>query len=69
MKKLILAIIVIAFTSCEGVGEYDFGTVEKIEKGSACKSMVYVHLQDCNHFYYQTNDNLNIGDTIYFKKK
>ena len=69
MKKLILAIIVIAFTSCEGIGEHNFGTIENIKKGSKCKFLVYVHLQDCNHFYYQTNDSVFIGDTIYFKKK
>ena len=70
MKKLILAIIVIAFTSCEWAISTitNKGVVTQIDKGN-CKTRVRVMLEEGSYLYYETNDTVFVGDTIYFKKK
>lgn len=71
MKKFILAIIVIAFTSCE----YSIsttnnkGVIIQIDKGISSKFRVKASVEDGIYLYYETDDTVLIGDTIYLKKK
>ena len=71
MKKLILAIIVIAFTSCKYsvYSKNGKGGVVIIDKGISSKFRVKVEVEEGVYLYYETNDTVLVGDTICFKKK